>query len=65
MRTVDDIRADVATGRLSRLFAIGEIREVTGCGLREAVAILDGAPPRPRLQAVKEDPGEGPPAPSE
>jgi hypothetical protein len=51
-RTVADIRADVATGHLSRLFAIGEIREVTGCGLQDALRILDGGHPRPRLRVA-------------
>jgi hypothetical protein len=64
-RTVADIRADVATGHLSRLFAIGEIREVTGCGLQDALRILDGGHPKPRLRVAPAPPREGPSAPTE
>ena len=60
-RGVEEIRASVVAGTLSGIAAIGEIRLLTGCGLREAVAILDGAPPpaaRPALHVVAEPEAE-------
>lgn len=64
-RTVADIRADVATGHLSRLFAIEEVRDRLHVGVLEASAILDGARPRPRLRTAPRPRREGPPAPAE
>lgn len=64
-RTVEDIRADVHAGRLSRLFAIAEIRELSGCGLQDAFRILDGGHPRPRLAVAPPPPSEGPERPAE
>lgn len=64
MRTVEDIRADVGAGRLSRLFAIGEIRDLTGCSLTEAVRALDGARVS-RTVLPDHGSGEGPPPPTE